>query len=179
MQMPFEISGTLIAMLILQAPPAASPPAQEPAGTAETQLTLSYEASADGNLVHRTSFTPRPGSSPPGASGGAVWDARRVTFQAGGVQRVESASTIGCPNIRYVLERISSLDPGGFDVFGLSLRPLGLRANSRDGYTYRFEGPGLDGGGAPTRLSVQGSSGHIGELGRTADDQLRDCWRPE
>lgn len=180
------ISGTLPA----PSPPPASQAVQPVAPpTPPTQAAFMTEGSAtvagfdafgpEGPLVYRTTFTPRPGPDFGGAAGETVWVGRRETFGPEGQRGVITTSSLKCPGLLYVLERISALDTGRFNLFGISRRPQGLGPQSRDGYTYRFFGPGYGADDSHTRLSVEGSSGDVGALGQLADFQLQACWRPE
>lgn len=167
--------------------PQSAPPVETPAHPTEaafmvegSRTVVGYDAfGPEGPLFYRTTFTPRPGSDFQRPAGETVWLARRERFEPQGNRSVEITSSLECPGLLYVLERVSALDAGRFDVSGISRRPLEFGPQSRDGYTYRFFGPGYDPVNAHTRLTVEGSSGDIGALGQVADFQLRACWRPE
>ena len=141
---------------------------------------VGYDAfGPEGPLFYRTTFTPRPGSDFQRPAGETVWFARRERFEPSGDRGVEITSSLECPGLLHVLERLSALDAGRFNVSGISRRPLEFGPQSRDGYTYRFFGPGYGADDSFTRLSVEGSSGEVGALGQVADFQLQACWRPE
>lgn len=160
------------------APP--TPPTQAAFMTEGSGTIVGYDAfGPEGPLVYRTTFTPRPGSDFQRPPSDTVWVARRERFEPEGLRGAEVTSSIECPALLYVLERVSELDPGRFRVFGISRSPLHLGPQSRDGYTYRFFGPGYGGDDSFVRLSVEGSSGEIGALGQLADFQLGNCWRSE
>jgi hypothetical protein len=133
---------------------------------------VGYETfDADGALIHRTTFTPETWA-------GRRWRAERESLDAQGTRALEATSTGECPGLGYVLERIATLNPGRFNVVGFSARPEELPPRTLDGYTYNFFGPGLDADNSDTWLSVRSGSGEVGMLGRLADFQLKDCWRP-
>lgn len=182
---PSIASGTLPPPPILasQASPSTAPP------TPPTQAAFMTEGSAtvvgydtfgpEGPLIYRTTFTPRPGPDFGRAAADTVWLGRRETFRPAGQRDVTITSSLECPGLIHVLERVSALDPGRFNVSGISRRPQGLGPQSRDGYTYRFFGPGYGADDSHTRLAVEGAAGAVRDLGAAADFQLRACWRSE
>ncbi|MFC0633649.1 hypothetical protein [Brevundimonas balnearis] len=140
---------------------------------------VGYEAfDPEGVLVRRTTFTPTPGSDFGRAADERVWIARRQAVGADGRGTVEVTTSLECSTLVHALEQIANLDPGGFEVIGISPPPASLPPRTFDGYTYRVFGPGRGRDQANTRLSVESNSGEVGALGALADLQLRDCWRP-
>lgn len=160
------------------APPA--PPAEAAFMTEGSGTIIGYDAfGPEGPLAYRTTFTPRPGSDFGRPPADTVWVARREKFGPEGRRDVKITSSLECPGLVHVLERVSAFDTGRFSVSGISRLPLQFGPQSRDGYTYRFFGPGYGADDSFTRLSVEGSSGEVGALGQAADFQLQACWRPE
>jgi hypothetical protein len=157
-----------------------SGPQQAAFMTEGSGTTVGYDVfGPEGPLASRTTFTPRPGSDFGRAAEDTVWIGRRETFGQAGGQDVTATSSIECPGLVHVLERISALNPGRLNVSGISRRATGLGPQSRDGSTYRFFGPGYGTDDSRVHLSVEGSAGDIKDLGMAADFQLQACWRPE
>lgn len=148
--------------------------------TESSQTVVGYDAfGPDGPLAYRTTFTPKPGSDFGRPAEETVWVARRETFGSAGRQDVTVTSSIECPGLVHILERLSALNPGRFNLSGISKRPTGLGPQTRDSHTYRFFGPGYGADDSHTRLSIAGAAGELRDLGIAADFQLQACWRPE
>lgn len=161
-----------------QTPPPPAPPIEAGFMTEGSITRVGYDAfGPEGPLAYRTTFTPRPGSDFGRTADDTVWLARREQFKPEGTREVMVTSSLECPGLVYVLEQVSAFDTGRFNISGISRQPLRLGPQSRDGYTYRFFGPGYGADDSFIRLSIEGSSGDIGALGRVADFQLKDCWR--
>lgn len=157
-----------------------TPPTQAAFMTEGSATVVGYDTfGPEGSLAHRTTFTPRPAADFGRAAGETVWVGRHETFGPEGGRSVTITSSLDCPGLIYVLEQMSALEPGRFNLFGISRRPQGLGPQSRDAHTFRFFGPGYGADDSHTRLSVEGASGDIGALGRVADLQLQACWVPE
>ena len=147
------------------------------ASVTEDARSLGYDTfDAEGRLISRVTFTAVPGSNHGRLSDEHVWEARRVTFSPEDNGVVEEATSLNCPGLAPVLERMARLDPGRFNVLGVTPPPATLGPQVRDGYTYRFHGWALDPQDVRTRLSVEGAAGAVRELGRFADFQLEGCW---
>lgn len=169
MRLTLEILNLAAVIAGQQAPPSYD----DPVRSRQPAALIGYDTlDADGVLIHRTTFTPQTWD-------GGQWRAERENFDALAPRRLEATSTVECPGLRYVLERIAALDPGRFNVIGLSERPTELPPRTLDGYSYTLFGPGLDADNSDTRLSVRSGSGEIGALGGFADFQLKACWRPD
>lgn len=170
----------LVVNVISQAAPSVGDPAPPTVTAALTDASRKsgYDAfDPEGRLVFRVSFTPAQGSDHGRLPAERVWEARRVRFLPEADRAIEEATSLSCPGIAYVLERMAALDLGRFNIVGATEPPKTLGPQFRDGHTYRFHGPGLDPVDARSRPSVEGSGGHVGDLGRVADFQLKDCWR--
>lgn len=156
------------------------PPTQAAFMTEGSATVVGYDVfGPEGLLVYRTTFTPRPGADFGSSATDTVWLGRRETFGPTGQRDVTTTSSLECPGIIIVLERVAALDTGRFNVSGISRRPLGLGPQSRDGHTYRFFGPGYGPDDAHTRLSVEATTGAARDLGNVAETELSACWRSE
>lgn len=96
-----------------------SGPQQAAFMTEGSGTTVGYDVfGPEGPLASRTTFTPRPGSDFGRAAEDTVWIGRRETFGQAGGQDVTATSSIECPGLVHVLERISALNPGRLNVSG-------------------------------------------------------------
>lgn len=153
-----------------------APPTQASFMT-EGPTTVGYDVfDAEGQLTYRVTFTPVPGSEFGRPPEERVWVARKVRFLPYAHRAVERTTSLECSGLPHVLERMAALEVGRFNIAGLTELPLAISPQTRDGYTYRFHGPGYDPVNAHTQLTVEGSAGHIGDLGQAADFQLKNCW---
>lgn len=170
----------ILSGLLQEAPPVVDPAPPIAPARSMRQGSLGYDTfDAEHRLMFRVTFTPVPGSDYGRPSDERVWEAERVRYLPVSDRMIETTTSLSCPGFIYVLEQMAALELGRFSVAGVTERPRTLGPQVRDGYTYRFHGPGLDPLEASRRLSVEGSSGQVRTLGQTADFQLKDCWRPQ
>lgn len=146
----------------------------------EDARSLGYDTfDADGNLVFRVTFTAVSGESHDRPASERVWEARRVRFLPELARAVDRTTSLECPGFLHILERLAEMEVGRFDIPGITEAPVTIGPTVKDGYAYRFHGWGRGVANDRTRLSIEGSGGLVGDLGREADFQLKYCWRAD